>query len=260
MLGENAIETFAVALSGCVSQNDHTGWLPFGAAIVTLMCEPARYACPWKYSGIVTGTNSPAGIGCTSDASIVGIGSSAVGSCANMLFEVVASLRSLARIQPFWTNVSLPSGRTSLTVACRSTSGVDDLTQRLTAPAPIAVVSLAERRRHVGDGGAGRRLRPVPFPLRRGAPQPARPGVGPVVGQRRGGRIRGVGVDPSAAAGSSPSAAFRPEVPGAGGRARDREFRERLFEAGVGVAGHRGVARAAIPRRCRTAPGPTGGR
>ena len=43
-----------------------------------------------------------------------------------MLLELVASLRSLARSQPFWTNVSLPSGRTSLTVAWRSTSGVED--------------------------------------------------------------------------------------------------------------------------------------
>ncbi len=59
-----------------------------------------------------------------------------------MFVEVVASLRSLARIQPFWTKVSLPSGRTSLTVAWRSTSGVDDFTQRLTAPPPITVVSV----------------------------------------------------------------------------------------------------------------------
>ena len=64
-----------------------------------------------------------------------------MGVSPNMFVEVVASLRSLARIQPFWTKVSLPSGRTSLTVACRSTSGVDDFTQRLTEPPPIAVVS-----------------------------------------------------------------------------------------------------------------------
>ena len=65
-----------------------------------------------------------------------------MGVSLNMFSEVVASLRSLARIQPFWTKVSLPSGRTSLTVAWRSTSGVDDFTQRLTAPPPITVVSL----------------------------------------------------------------------------------------------------------------------
>src|ERR1700730_19402438 len=82
-------------------------------------------------------------MGSTSDASIVGIGWSRVGRCLKMLLELVASLRSLARIQPFWTNVSLPSGRTSLTVAWRSTSGVDDLTQRWMAPPPIAVVLLA---------------------------------------------------------------------------------------------------------------------
>src|SRR5215471_5907744 len=57
-----------------------------------------------------------------------------------ILFVVVESFRSLARIQPFCTNVSLPSGRTSLIVACRSTSGVDDRTQRLTAPLPTTVV------------------------------------------------------------------------------------------------------------------------
>src|SRR5438309_7773355 len=73
----------------------------------------------------------------------VGIGSSAVLGCLNMLFDVVASLRSLARSQPFWTNVSFPSGRTSLIVTCRSTSGVDDRTQRFTAPLPMTVVFAA---------------------------------------------------------------------------------------------------------------------
>ncbi len=43
---------------------------------------------------------------------------------------LVESLRSLARSHPFWTNVSLPSGRTSLTVAWRSTSGVDERSHR----------------------------------------------------------------------------------------------------------------------------------
>jgi hypothetical protein len=70
----------------------------------------------------------------------VGIGSSVVLGRLNMLFESVESLRSLARIQPFWTNVSFPSGRTSLMVACRSTSGVADRTQRYTAPLPMTVV------------------------------------------------------------------------------------------------------------------------
>src|SRR5260221_1898149 len=71
----------------------------------------------------------------------VGIGSSAVLGCLNMLLEFVESLRSLARIQPFCANVSFPSGRTSLIVACRSTSGVDDRTQRSTAPLPTTAVS-----------------------------------------------------------------------------------------------------------------------
>ena len=52
----------------------------------------------------------------------------------------VASARMLPRTQPLCTKVSLPSGRTSLTVACRSTFGVDDLTHRRTAPAPMTVV------------------------------------------------------------------------------------------------------------------------
>ena len=85
-------------------------------------------------------TNWPAGIGAASAAVNVGIGSSVVLGRLNMLFESVESLRSLARSQPFCTNVSFPSGRTSLIVACRSTSGVDDFTQSETAPLPTTVV------------------------------------------------------------------------------------------------------------------------
>src|SRR5690349_1311652 len=70
----------------------------------------------------------------------VGTGSSVVLARLNMLFDVVASLRSLARSQPFCTNTSLPSGRTSLTVACKSTSGVEDRTHSDTAPLPTTVV------------------------------------------------------------------------------------------------------------------------
>src|SRR5512142_741203 len=70
----------------------------------------------------------------------VGTGSRAVLGRLNMLFESVDSLRSLARNQPFWTNVSFPSGPTSLIVAWRSTSGVDDRTHRSTAPLPTTVV------------------------------------------------------------------------------------------------------------------------
>src|SRR4051812_27507278 len=89
---------------------------------------------------MTTFTNCPAGMGDASAAVNVGIGSSAVLNRLNMLFASVESLRSLARIQPFWTNVSFPSGRTSLIVASRSTSGVDDRTQRFTAPLPTTVV------------------------------------------------------------------------------------------------------------------------
>jgi hypothetical protein len=41
MLLENAIDTLAVPV-GSVSPNDQIGWVPLGAAIVTLIREPAR--------------------------------------------------------------------------------------------------------------------------------------------------------------------------------------------------------------------------
>src|ERR1700736_4293599 len=103
MLGEKAIDSVAVVPAGCVWLNDHSGCVPLGAAIVTLMRAPARYACPWKYSGMTTGTNWFAGMGSTLDARNVGIGWSNVGFCLNMFFvDLRSSLRSLARIQPFW--------------------------------------------------------------------------------------------------------------------------------------------------------------
>src|SRR4051812_15636980 len=52
-----------------------------------------------------------------------------------------SSLRSSARSQPPCTNVSLPSGRTSVTVAWRSTFGLEERTHACTAPAPITLVS-----------------------------------------------------------------------------------------------------------------------
>src|SRR5262249_43763783 len=42
MPGPNAIDTSAVVPSGFAWLNDHTGCVPFGAEIVTLMREPAR--------------------------------------------------------------------------------------------------------------------------------------------------------------------------------------------------------------------------
>jgi hypothetical protein len=50
-------------------------------------------------------------------------------------------LRAAARSQPLWTKDSCPSGRTSVTVACRSTFGVDAPIQASSAPAPMTVVS-----------------------------------------------------------------------------------------------------------------------
>src|SRR5262249_31153559 len=68
------------------------------------------------------------------------MGFSKVLFCLKMLFVPVASLRSLARIQPSWTNVSLPSGRTSLTVAWRSRALREERIQTCPARAPITVV------------------------------------------------------------------------------------------------------------------------
>jgi hypothetical protein len=42
MVLEKAIDSVAVPVGGCVSLNDQIGWVPFGAAIVTLIREPAR--------------------------------------------------------------------------------------------------------------------------------------------------------------------------------------------------------------------------
>src|SRR5579871_578000 len=79
-------------------------------------------------------------MGCTSEASMLGIGSRGVLSWWSTLLVPVDSLRSLARIQPSCTKVSLPLASTSLTVACRSTSGVEERTHRSTAPPPMTVV------------------------------------------------------------------------------------------------------------------------
>src|SRR3954468_22599283 len=51
-----------------------------------------------------------------------------------------SSFRSSARSQPPWTKVSLPSGRTSEIVACRSTFGAEDRSHTRTKPAPRTVV------------------------------------------------------------------------------------------------------------------------
>jgi hypothetical protein len=42
MLGEKAIDSVAVVPAGCVWLNDQIGCVPLGAAMVTLMREPAR--------------------------------------------------------------------------------------------------------------------------------------------------------------------------------------------------------------------------
>jgi hypothetical protein len=82
---------------------------------------------------MVTSTKRPRGIGETSEARELSTGSSSLLLCGS-------SSRSLARTQPFCTNVSLPSGRTSVMIACRSTLGVEERTHTCTAPAPMMAV------------------------------------------------------------------------------------------------------------------------
>src|SRR3954451_14530296 len=89
---------------------------------------------------MVTRVYPSCGMGCASLASMVGMGCSSVLGCSNMLTALEASLRSLPRSHPLCTNVSWPL-RTSLTVACRSTSGVDERTHSCTDPAPTVVTS-----------------------------------------------------------------------------------------------------------------------
>ena len=52
-----------------------------------------------------------------------------------------ASLRILARSHPFCTNISVPSGRTSVIVTCTSVSCAVDFNQRSTLALPITAVS-----------------------------------------------------------------------------------------------------------------------
>ena len=42
MVGDTAIDTVDVPVRGSASLNDHTGWLPLGAAMVTRIRVPAR--------------------------------------------------------------------------------------------------------------------------------------------------------------------------------------------------------------------------
>src|SRR5687767_1953005 len=61
------------------------------------------------------------------------------GASSELFF--LSSLRMFARAQPFWTNVSLPSGRTSVITAWRSTVRLEDFTHASTRPGPITTVS-----------------------------------------------------------------------------------------------------------------------
>ena len=48
-----------------------------------------------------------------------------------------SSARWDALTQPFWTNISLPSGRTSVTVTSNSASAIDERTTMSTEPDPM---------------------------------------------------------------------------------------------------------------------------
>src|SRR5579859_656246 len=92
---------------------------------------------------MTTSTKRFLGSGSRSLARALGIGLSNVLGSLRKLADPEASLRQLLCRYPFWTNVSLPSGRTSLIVAWRSTIGREARTHTWTAPAPTTVVSLA---------------------------------------------------------------------------------------------------------------------
>ena len=164
-----------------------------------------------------------------------------------------SSLRALARSQPFCTNVSLPSGRTSETVTWRSTLGAEERIHASSAPAPTTAVSAVERRGHVGQRGPGGVLRQW-YGGRRG-PQPVRAG-GRVAGEARRRPSRRLHVNASA-----------PAAPGWRRRAPRRQRGTTSArcvpgsrEAREGAARSRGRERPAsgCPRRCRTGCGPAG--
>ena len=160
----------------------------------------------------------------------------------------------LPRTQPFCTKVSLPSGLTSLIVACRSTLGAEERTQALTAPAPITVVSPASGVAEVGDGAARRALFPLVGGRRGPEPAVARGGVAGEVGGRQRVGVPGEPVGAGIGRRLVAEAAVRREVPGPGLGPRDRELVEGLLRS----RGRAGRARGRR-RRCRTGPSPASG-
>ena len=154
---------------GSVSPNDQIGWSPFGAAIVDADARAGAVGVPLvvERDRDLDEAVAPASAR-RRPARRLRTGSSGV-------LLAASSLRSLPRSQPPWTKVSLPSGRTSLIVAWRSTFGVEERTQACTAPAPMTVVVGAQRAR----SGTTRAL---PAGL-----------CGPLVGRRRGPQAAGAG-------------------------------------------------------------------
>src|SRR5712692_2462944 len=82
----------------------------------------------------MTSAQRPRGRGAASARRRLGTGASRV------LFRG-SSFRASERSQPFWTKVSLPSGRTSDTVTCRSTLGAEDRIHARSAPTKTTAVS-----------------------------------------------------------------------------------------------------------------------
>ena len=144
-----------------------------------------------------------------------------------------SSLRALARSQPLWTKVSCPSGRTSETVAWRSTlraggadPGLERAARRPRRCRPAAAHSRRTARVPAGccDQRYGRRRRPQPVRAARGVAdearrRPRRAAPGELVDP--GGRRRRVGERPAGR-----------EVPRARARPRQREAREGALEPG----------------------------
>ena len=84
----------------------------------------------------MTFAQRPCGSGAASRRRRLGTGSSSV-------LLRASSLRALARSQPLCTNVSWPSGRTSETVAWRSTLRAEARIHAASAPPPTTAVSAA---------------------------------------------------------------------------------------------------------------------
>src|SRR4051812_29456687 len=139
-----------------------------------------------------------------------------------------SSLRALPRSQPPCTNVSLPSGLTSLIVAWKSTFGLFVRTNSFTLPAPITVVF------ELSGAVTYETALPAGFCVQLyGGVAVQRPLVPPAVSPVKSvsGRLKAFPVNASASRlrrRGVVERAVRAEVPLLHGRPGDRELRERL--------------------------------